>query len=108
MYAVISLQWHQYIVEKDMLLEVDNIKNKKESDKFDVNDVLCVFNDDGSKFSLWKPFVEWARVVCEHKNKKKWKKIRITKFKRKNRYTKIIWFRPHKSVLYIKDIIINE
>jgi ribosomal protein L21 len=38
---------------------------------------------------------------------KKWKKIGVLKFKRKNRYQRRIWFRPCETVLEIKKIEID-
>jgi ribosomal protein L21 len=38
---------------------------------------------------------------------RKWEKINVLKFKRKNRYKRRIWFRPHETVLEIKKIEIN-
>ena len=106
MYAVVELQWHQYIVTKDMELVVDNVKWDESDITFDK--VLCVFNQDWSTLEVGSPFVNWVKVIAQRLEDKKWTKIRVVKFRRKNRYERNFGFRPHQTVLKIKDIVINE
>ena len=105
MYAVISLQWHQYIVKQWDKIVVDSM-DIADGKTVDVDQILSVFDENADKVVVWKPTLKW-KVICEVLKSQKWDKITITKFKRKNRYQRTIWFRPHQTVLEIKKIDIN-
>lgn len=106
MYAVVKLQWHQYIVNKWDTIIVDKM-DWKAGDKIDISDVLAVFDEKWEKVSVWTPLVKWAKVSAEIIESKKWEKIKVLKFKRKTRYKRVIWFRPHETYLQIKDVKVN-
>ena len=106
MYAVIKLQWHQYIVNKWDTIVVDSMDWKK-WDKIEIEEVLSVFDEKWEKVLLWDPYVKWAKVSAEIMEFQKWDKIKVLKFKRKTRYKKVIWFRPHETVLQINDVKVN-
>ena len=106
MYAVVELQWHQYIVTKDMELVVDNVKWDMSDLTFE--NVLCIFDRYGSVMNMGAPFVKNAKIIAERILDKQWTKIRVVKFRRKNRYERNFWFRPHQTVLKIKDILFDE
>lgn len=106
MYAVIKLQWHQYIVNKWDTIVVDQMEWKS-GDKIDIEEVLAVFDEKWEKVLVWAPCVKWAKVSAEIIESKKWEKIKVLKFKRKTRYKKVIWFRPHETYLQIKDVKVN-
>jgi len=106
MYAVIKLQWHQYIVNKWDTIVVDQMEWKS-GDKIDIEEVLAVFDEKWEKVLVWTPCVKWAKVSAEIIESKKWEKIKVLKFKRKTRYKKVIWFRPHETYLQIKDVKVN-
>ncbi len=106
MYAVIELQWHQYIVNKWDKIIVDKIEWKK-WDKIKNENVLSVFDEKWEKVFVWKPYVEKAKVELEILETKKWKKINVLKFKKKNRYERNFGFRPQKTTLEIKKIDFN-
>jgi large subunit ribosomal protein L21 len=102
MYAVVELQWHQYIVSQNNELIVDSIdldiwKN------FD-RDVLAIFNEDWSTCSLWTPCVSWASVSFEVISHQRWEKIRVLKFKRKNRYERNFGHRSYLTTLLVKSL----
>jgi len=107
MYAVIEFQWHQYIVEKWSELSVDKLDlNGKKT--YTCDNVLMVFDTTWDKVDIWKPWLKWVKVefdIIEELQKDK--KIKVTKFKRKNRYHRNIWFRAQKTVLKVKDIKLN-
>ena len=103
MYAVVQLQWHQFIVKKWDTLVVDLIDADKWS-ALAFEDVLMTFSEDWSSVSVWAPFVSWAVVKATIQEHKKWKKLRVLKFQWKKRYQRIKWFRPHQTVLSIDDI----
>lgn len=106
MYAVVKLQWHQYIVNKWDTIVVDKMEWKA-GDKIDIEEVLAVFDEKWEKVSVWTPLVKWAKVSAEIIESKKGEKIKVLKFKRKTRYKRVIWFRPHETYLQIKDVKVN-
>ena len=106
MYAVVQLQGHQYIVTEGQELVVDNI-HQEEGSELVIEDVLLVFDKEGSKVEVGQPIVKKAKVVADVVSHHKWDKITVIKFKNKNRYTRTKWFRPHQSVLKIKTVALN-
>lgn len=106
MYAVVELKGHQYIVQEGDIITVDNV-NLDEGSNMTIDTVLLAFDEKGTKVIVGAPHIAKAKVEClVHKNQK-WEKMRITKFKNKNRYQRTIGFRPHQSLLHIKKIIID-
>ena len=106
MYAVVKLQWHQYIVNKWDTIVVDKMEWKA-GDTIDIEEVLAVFDEKWEKVSVWTPLVKWAKVSAEIIESKKGEKIKVLKFKRKTRYKRVIWFSPHETYLQIKDVKVN-
>ena len=104
MYAVIALQWHQYIVAQWSHIVVDQL-DLKEWDTL-TPDVLAVFTEDGARADFGTPTLS-AKVTCKVISHQRGDKIRVLKFKRKNRYQRTIWFRPHQTVLQIKSVEVN-
>jgi len=103
MYAIIALQGHQYIVSEWDEIIVDRVSEEEGKD-FSIDTVLALFDESGKKVSVGKPFVGWASVTLHVWSHTKGKKIHVTKFRRKNRYQRKIWFRAQQSVLTIKKI----
>jgi len=94
MYSVINLQGHQYIVQKGDKIVVDRIKDKKEGDKVDVKEVLALFDEEGKDVKVGRPFVEGATVSLKVLRHFRGPKLHVIKFKRKNRYSRKLGFRP--------------
>jgi len=69
-----------------------------------VDTVLLSFDEKGKKVVVGTPYIPKAKVECIVEKNQKGDKMRIIKFKRKNRYTRTIGFRPHQSILQIKKI----
>jgi len=105
MYAVIQLQGHQYIVQEGDTIVVDTL-DLEDGKKVDVDQVLAVFDDKAEKVVVGTPMLK-AKVFCEVVKSQKGEKLRIIKFKRKNRYTRTIGFRPHQTILEIKKVEFN-
>lgn len=103
MYAVIALQWHQYIVREWDTIVVDNISSEVWEILSNSN-VLAKFDSDWKNVVVWKPFIENAEISLKVVENKKWEKMHITKFKRKNRYSRRIWFRHQQTVLYVEKL----
>jgi len=106
MYAVVELKGHQYIVQEGDTITVDSI-DLEEGAKMTIEKVLLAFDDKGNKVIVGTPYIAKAKVECVVTTHQKGEKIRIIKFKRKNRYQRTIGFRPHQSLLAIKKIEIN-
>ncbi len=105
MYAVIKLKWHQYIVNEGTELVVDRLQK---DDDLEVKDVLLVFDENWKNVKVWYPYVNWAVVKMEKIEDKKWKKIRVLKFHRKNRYCRVYGFRPYQTVLKVSKIEVHD
>jgi len=106
MYAVVELKWHQYIIQEGDTITVDKV-DLDEWAKMTIDTVLLAFDDKGEKVIVWAPYIAKAKVECVVSKNQKGDKLRIIKFKRKNRYQRTIGFRPHQSLLEIKKIDIN-
>lgn len=107
MYAIIELQWHQYIVQKGDSITVDTL-NKADGEKVTISNVLGLFDADGKDVKVGQPYVKNATVNAVVTKSQRGEKVTITKFKRKNRYSRTIGFRAEQQVLEIKDISGHE
>lgn len=106
MYAVVKIQWHQYIVKKWDEITVDLV-DAEEGKKVAFDTVLLWFTEDGSNVVFWAPTISGASVTAKVVSHKKDKKMRVIKFQGKKRYTKTKWFRAQKSVLSIEWVKID-
>lgn len=106
MYAVVELQWHQYIVQEGDIITVDTV-DLDEGKPMTIDTVLLMFDEKGEKVSIGSPYIAKAKVECVVEKNQKGEKISVTKFKRKNRYARTIGFRQHQSLLHIKKITID-
>lgn len=105
MYAVIHLQGHQYIVNEGLELKVDKV-DLAEGATLTLDTVLALFDEEGETVKLGKPYVSGAKVEATVGATAKGTKINVLKFKRKNRYSRRIGFRPTETVLTINKIIV--
>lgn len=103
MYAVVDLQGHQYIVAQNDQIIVDNV-DLAEGEKITSDKVLALFDKKGEEVRVGAPYVAGAQVEFEVGVTEKWEKIRVLKFKRKNRYSRLKGFRPLQTVLTVKKI----
>lgn len=104
MYAIIAIQWHQYIVKAGDELTVDRIKDAEEGSAVTFDTVLATFDESGKKVTVWKPFVKWSTVKATVSKLQKGEKMTIRKFQGKKRYRRKMWFRAHQSVLTIDAV----
>lgn len=105
MYVVVDLKWHQYIIKENDEIVVDKLENNEWED-VTIENILLSFDEKGDNVSLWTPYLKWT-VLCEIVKQQQWDKVRVVKFKRKNRYERNIWFRAKQTVLKIKKITLN-
>lgn len=104
MYAVVSLQWHQYIVQQWDTITVDRY-DVSAWESFTIDSVLMVFSEDASQVAIGAPLVSGASVKMTVLDHKKWDKLRVLKFQWKKRYQRIKGFRPYQTVLSIDSVI---
>jgi large subunit ribosomal protein L21 len=80
--------------------------DKLQADKsYQSTDILAIFGEDGTSVSVGAPFVKGASITFDISTHQKGDKLHVYKFKNKNRYSRKIGFRPHQTVLYVKEII---
>lgn len=103
MYAVVKIQWHQFIVKNDDVILVDRVEWEVD-DVLSYSDVLMTFAQDQSAITIWSPVVEWAIVKARIVEHKKWKKIRVLKFQWKKRYQRVKGHRSYQTVLHIDSV----
>lgn len=101
MYAVIALQWHQYIVSQWFTFAVDQL-NLDVGSTFEP-EVLAVFNEDWSQVNFGAPTLK-SSVVCTVDSHQRAKKIRVLKFKRKNRYERNFGHRSYQTTLTVTSL----
>ncbi len=108
MYVVVKIKWHQYILTEWTIITVDKIWLKEWEKEYKINDILLAFEEWGKTVNVWKPIIKWSEVIFDVVDPlKKMKKIRVLKFRRKNRYQRVYWFRAQKTVLKVKKITID-
>jgi large subunit ribosomal protein L21 len=100
-YAVIKVGGKQYRVSKGDVIDVDRLAADKNG-TVELKDVLMYVSD--GKVNVGKPKVQSLSVKAKVLEEKKGKKIRVSKFKAKVRYRRVIGFRPFLTRLQITDI----
>ncbi len=103
MFVVVEIKWHQYIVKAWDTIVVDNVWSEVETELV-IDNVCASFDEKWEDVKVWAPYIKNASVLFKVVENKKWEKLRVLKFKRKNRYQKIQWFRPHQTVLKVDKI----
>ncbi len=106
MYAVVDYKGHQHIAKEGDTLIVDNV-DQEPGTSVTLDKVLLAFDDAGDKVIVGTPYIAKAEVVVEIVNHQRADKVRILKFKRKNRYQRTIWFRADQTVLLVKKVQVN-
>lgn len=105
MYAVIDIKGHQYIVEKWSHVKVDLVS---EDEDFSKVPVLMLFDAEWDDVRLGMPYVDGAYLsFAIHEPLVKDEKVNVIKFRRKNRYTRTLWFRAKKTILHVTDLVVN-
>lgn len=105
MYAVIDLKWHQWIVKKGDIIEVDNVQ-ESEWTVFSTDQILLAFDENQENIKVWTPYIKWE-VKLKVDSNFRWEKIYVRKFKnkiREARNSKWKWFKAHKTRLIVEDL----
>ncbi len=102
-YAVIETGGKQYTVFVGDVITIEKLpEDKKESGKVSFENVLLV--DDGENTTIGTPYISGAKVLGSLEEEGKGEKIRIVRFKNKNRYSKQRGHRQPFSKIKIEEI----
>lgn len=101
MYAIVKIGGHQYKVEKDQKLYVNQLEAKA-GDSVSFDNVLLV--DNGGKVTLGAPTISGAAVKAKVLNHQKADKVIIFKKKRRKSYQKWNGHRQSISQIQIESI----
>jgi large subunit ribosomal protein L21 len=100
-YAVIKTGGKQYKVSEGDVLEIDRLKAEKDG-KVLFDEVLLMVTDSGVK--VGRPSIAGEKVEATVVDNIKGDKLRVSKFKSKVRYRKVIGFRASLSRVKIDKI----
>lgn len=103
MYAIISLWWHQRLIQENQEILVDRIDGEVNS-SFDISDVLATFASTEDSVVVGTPYVQWATVRVKILSHDLGDKMHIVKIQNKKRYRRKIGFRAQQTVLLIEKI----
>ncbi|MFH1790040.1 MAG: 50S ribosomal protein L21 [bacterium] len=94
MIAIIETGGKQYLIKSNELLKIEKLGANK-GDKIVFDKVLLTAKDDGSDVKLGAPYLEGISIdaTCEKQGRSR--KIRVGKFKRKTRYSRVHGHRQH-------------
>ena len=105
MYAVVEYKGHQHIVKEGEMITVDLV-DETEGAKVTLDKILLAFDEKGEKVLVGNPYVK-GHVDVEVQKHQQGDKVRILKFRRKNRYQRTLGFRAQQTVLLIKKVQID-
>ncbi len=100
-FAVVQIGGKQYVVSEGDQLIVENI-GKEQNATLDLP-VLMTFDAEGKDVQIGAPELT-TKATAEVVENMKGNKLRISKFKAKVRYRKVMGFRPHLSKIKITKI----
>ncbi len=106
MYAVVEIQWHQYLVQQWDQIVVDRV-DASEWDQVTFDSVLLWFTQDWESVVHGNPSIAWANVTAKVLAHQQWDKLRVIKFQGKKRYTKTKWFRAKQTILSIEWVSVH-
>lgn len=88
MFAVIETGGKQYLVQSEQALKIEKLPVEV-GQEVTFDKVLLLAEDDGSKVQIGTPYLEGATVTATVEAQGRSKKLRVVKFKRKVRYTRV-------------------
>lgn len=101
-YVVFRTGGKQYKVSKNSVIEVERL-SVKPGEKFDFEDVLLHVVDHASK--VGKPKVTGVTVKATVLEHTKGEKLRISKFKAKSKYRRVMGYRQYLTKVKIDGIV---
>jgi len=99
-FAVVEIAGHQYQVEENDELAVNNLDTQT-GKKIKLNKVLLFAND---KVEIGQPYLKNRVVEAEVINNLKGEKIQVATYRAKSRYRKVKGFRPKLTKIKITKI----
>jgi large subunit ribosomal protein L21 len=105
MYAIVEISGKQFKIEKGDEVKIP-FQDKKEKDKFKINNVLLLNND--GKVEVGKPFVKKTEVLATVLGHGRDKKIIVFKKKRRKGYQKKNGHRQNYTTIKIDKIAIAK
>lgn len=103
MIAVIETGGKQYVVEPGQTLKIEKLE-AEEGSNITFDKVLLVAEDDGSNVQIGTPYLDKKTVSAKVEQQARDKKIRVTKYKRKVRYKRVIGHRQNFTKVTIGEI----
>lgn len=101
MLAVIATGGKQYLVKTGDTLKIEKL-NVEQGKEASFDKVLLTANDDGTDVKLGNPYLQGVVIKSEVLEQGRGKKIRIVKYKRKVRYSRVNGHRQHFTKVKIK------
>jgi len=103
MQAVVKIKGNQYLVSEGTELLVNNLNTEDKNLSF--SDVL-LYSDDKS-FEIGKPFLTNCTVTADNLEAVKGDKVRVSKYKAKSRYRRVVGFRSKLNRIRIEKIVLK-
>lgn len=103
MYAIVEIAGKQYKVEKDVIVNVDRLKNADEN--ITIEKVLLYSNEGDIR--VGQPYLDNVKVKAEILGEIKGKKVQGVKFKKRKNYTRTLGHRPLYSQLKISELVVS-
>ncbi len=103
MYAIVEIAGKQYKVEKDLILNVDRLKDSEEN--LTIEKVLLFSNEGDVK--IGHPYLQDVKIKAEVLGEIKGNKVKGVKFKKRKNYTRTVGHRPIYSQLKINELLVG-
>lgn len=103
MYAIVEIAGKQYKVEKDVIVNVDRLKDAAEN--ITIEKVLLYSNEGDIR--VGQPYLDNVKVKAEVLGEIKGKKVQGIKFKKRKNYTRTLGHRPLYSQLKISELVVS-
>ena len=103
MYAIVEIAGKQYKVEKDVIVNVDRLKDASEN--ITIEKVLLYSNEGDIR--VGQPYLDNVKVKAEVLGEIKGKKVQGIKFKKRKNYTRTLGHRPLYSQLKISELVVS-
>jgi len=103
MYAIVEIAGKQYKVEKDVIVNVDRLKDTAEN--ITIEKVLLYSNEGDIR--VGQPYLDNVKVKAEVLGEIKGKKVQGIKFKKRKNYTRTLGHRPLYSQLKISELVVS-
>lgn len=107
MLAVIKTGGKQYKVKEGDIVKIEKIKEKKEGDSIEFDQILMVSQEKARALKLGNPLIKEAKVLAKILEQGRGRKVRIEKYKPKTRYHKVQGHRQEYMKVKIEKIFVE-